>query len=336
MNIKSDIQALIPLIPVIKNDRNYWFVRTDGGNYYDDFVNGNFIAIGYNEISLADINIVQKGGQENLDVLSDRIKKVYPDELRPGHIASQLERFTYKIKKGDVVIIPSESSTILHFGEVVSTPVYIDTIGHCDYTKRKRVKWLKSKPKRELEAELYKLIFTHQTVSDANEYADFIDRTLHKIYIKGEYASLVIPVKTKDKVKTNDFYDFGSLFSLSSEFCKEEGIDDGVEYNIQSKVQSPGALVITTLSVLGVMAIGLILNGIAGGGFTFKFSRSEKETKAETSAKTDGLIEKVRVALNSKANRRAKAEIVKEAMKNMKIDSPEELVKILNKFDEKQ
>jgi restriction system protein len=334
MSLSKDIAELAKYIPVIAAKRNYWFVRTDGGNYYEDFVNGNFIAIGYNEVSLADISIVRKGEQGGLDALSDRIRQVYPDELRPGHIASQLERFAYKIKKGDIVIIPSENSTILHFGEVVSTPVYIDNIGHCDYTKRKQIKWLKNKPKVELQAELYKLIFTHQTVSDANEYADLIDRTLHKIYIKGDYASLVIPVRTKEKVKTTDFYDFGTIFSLSSEFCKDEGIDTDVEYNIQSKVQSPGELVITTLSILGVISIGLILNAIAGGGFSFKFSSTEKETKAETSAKTDGIIEKVRVALNSKANRKAKAEITKEAMKNMKINSPDELVKILDKFDE--
>jgi len=42
------------LIKFLKKDVNYWLVRTTGGAYYDHFVNKNFIAIGWNEIS--DVN----------------------------------------------------------------------------------------------------------------------------------------------------------------------------------------------------------------------------------------------------------------------------------------
>lgn len=35
-------------IPIIPEDRRYWLVRTKGGEYYRDFFEGNYIAIGYN------------------------------------------------------------------------------------------------------------------------------------------------------------------------------------------------------------------------------------------------------------------------------------------------
>lgn len=30
----------------VDSKRNYWFVRTDGGNYFDAYVSGNYIGLG--------------------------------------------------------------------------------------------------------------------------------------------------------------------------------------------------------------------------------------------------------------------------------------------------
>ena len=44
------LEELLALIPRIDPNRHYWFVRTQGGEYYADFVKGGYIAIGYDEI----------------------------------------------------------------------------------------------------------------------------------------------------------------------------------------------------------------------------------------------------------------------------------------------
>lgn len=36
-------------------DRGYWFVRTNGGLFYDEYKNENFIAVGYNNIVSIDL-----------------------------------------------------------------------------------------------------------------------------------------------------------------------------------------------------------------------------------------------------------------------------------------
>jgi hypothetical protein len=32
-------------VPKINPDRNYWLVRTNAGNYYEDFLNNSYIAL---------------------------------------------------------------------------------------------------------------------------------------------------------------------------------------------------------------------------------------------------------------------------------------------------
>ena len=41
------LEQIINNIPVINEDQNYWFIRTDGGDNYDVFRDNNFVAIGW-------------------------------------------------------------------------------------------------------------------------------------------------------------------------------------------------------------------------------------------------------------------------------------------------
>jgi len=52
------------------------------------------------------------------------VAKSYKDEVRPNHAAGQLIKFTFGIKRGDIVLIPSFSSNAISFGEVTKTDPY--------------------------------------------------------------------------------------------------------------------------------------------------------------------------------------------------------------------
>jgi|GEM_PF-4710568 hypothetical protein len=39
----------------LEPEKEYWFVRTDSGTYYDTFKENNFIALGWNNITVRDI-----------------------------------------------------------------------------------------------------------------------------------------------------------------------------------------------------------------------------------------------------------------------------------------
>jgi hypothetical protein len=42
----SEIEKIISILTEIKSNRSYWFVRTQGGDYYEYFQRGSYIAIG--------------------------------------------------------------------------------------------------------------------------------------------------------------------------------------------------------------------------------------------------------------------------------------------------
>lgn len=336
MELIPTLNAYAKQIPVIDSNRNYWLVRTGSGEYYQNFIDGKYIALSYDEIRLSVIKaLLSKKGGRGSEALSKIIKKTYLDEKRPGYVVSQLQRFVFEIKKGDIVIIPSKNSTHLYFGEVLDSNAYeLQEKDDCPFLKRKKVKWIKHIQKRNIEAELYKLIFSHIAISNANNYAIYIDRILHDLYTKGNKTHLVIDVKTKNKINVDTFYDFGELFRIVEDICQEEKIVIK-DFNIKSKVQSPGYFEITAITAIGALTIGLILVAIAGGGFKFKasFTKEKKELNAEF--KTDGILEKIRFALNSKSRRKERAKIVESAIKKMKIESPEDLVKIIDKMNDK-
>lgn len=329
------LDSILDEVPTIKSDRKYWFVRTNGGEYYDSFIKGGYIAIGYNEISLSAIQVAKNNDSAGIENLTLKIKETYKEEeSRPGHVASQLVRFAYQIKKGDIVLIPNENSHTIHFGEIASTPTDIVRAPNdkCPYQKRKRVKWIKSVRRNKLDADFYKLMFSHQTITDASDYAGFIDRTLNSLFIKGDETHLVLDVNTTDEINAKSLFSFGNALNLTEELCSDESIDNP-DFNVKLNVQSPGTIEITAVVALGVIALGLILVTISGGGLTFKYKTADK-TDINATLKTDGIIEKMRNYLNSKSARKSKADILKKSLEDLKLTNPDDLINILKELSD--
>jgi len=100
-----ELERIEAHITKIDSNRDYWFVRTQSGRYYEDFVNFAYIAIGYDAVNLKDIQAAYKDDKKK-GFLAETIEKKYPEETRPNYIGNQLIDFAYNIKKGDVVVIP--------------------------------------------------------------------------------------------------------------------------------------------------------------------------------------------------------------------------------------
>jgi hypothetical protein len=327
------LSQLLELLPRVKTDRNYWLIRTNRGEFYESFKSGNYVAIGYNEITLEDIQISQTGDAVGFRILSERISEVYEDEFRPGFVASQLMKFTYEIKKGDIVMIPSHSSHEISFGEVTQTATYLSTpINESDspFQKRKKVRWLSTERRYDLDPNLFSLMYVHQTIVDAGDYSEYIDKEVSSFYIKGSKANVVLRVEATGEIKAKDLFEMGTLFlELVEEFCKEENIEYREEdVNVKLNVQSPGDVLLSGTNIAAIVIIGLIFITIAGGGFSF---RLRNEVKAEI--KTDGIIEKMRKFLNSKSNRKAKKELLEKHASNLQITNPEDLLNLLKELD---
>lgn len=106
-----DISEFLEGCPSIPDDTNYWFIRTDGGKLHYDFKGSNRVGVAYSEISISDLDINPEDKAE-VDKLKKKIESKYPDHGRPSLIYTQLARFKFEVKKGDIVLIPSKNTKL--------------------------------------------------------------------------------------------------------------------------------------------------------------------------------------------------------------------------------
>jgi hypothetical protein len=323
-----NINEIIDSLTVFNNTRNYWFIRTQAGDFYKTFIENSYIAIGYDSINLSSIKNAtsDKRGKKQL---AEIIKKKFPDESRPGYIGNQLIDFSYNIKKGDIVIIPSASSAQISIGEVIETPVFElkDSLGitDCPFLKRKKIKWLRQNLTfKQIDSNLISIKYSQRTVTKIKEdFYPYIDRIISPIYIKNDNAHLAINVQRHDNFPAYDvFKTWIELLDLTEEFGKEENLKiEKEDINLKINVQSPGTIEFITYSVIGVIVLATLVTALIGAEyesnsrpFRFKF-------------KSDGLIKKISDFLDKKKDREFKEKLTNKLIE-MEIKS-EELIEIL-------
>ncbi len=256
-----EIERFEYLVPTINTSRQYWFIRTNGGEYYDDFFKGGFVAIGFDKVLLYDL-VQARNTAQGLEQITASIRKNYPDHTRPQASAKMLIRFIDDIKKGDIIVIPSEGSRHVAFGEVLESTTYLKNeskdIDSCPFEKRKKVKWLKSISRYKLNPNLYQLFFSHHALTGANQYADYIDKTLNSFFVKLGKAHLVLDVTTREGIPARDLFSMGtSLLNLVENYGEEHQEDLSVDdIEIKTNLESPGTVELISQSVLGLMVIG--------------------------------------------------------------------------------
>jgi hypothetical protein len=332
-----NIQEIINSLTVINEKRKYWFIRTQGGKYYDEFVLNKYVAIGYNEIQISDLAKSNTGNNVGKDILAEVIRKIYPDEKRPNYIGTQLLDFAYNIKKGDVIIIPSNSSDRVSIGEVAETPIFqanIENINdkQCPFEKRKKINWVKiDLPYDSLDPQLLYLKYIHRSITMIDEYtAGFIDRMITPIFIKEKDAHLSIDIRQVEPIKAYDLFEtWISLFQLTEEIGKEEGLDVKKEdFDTKINVQSPGTIEFISYSITGIVILSTLVAALIGADVDVKSKLINFKIKSE------GLIKVITNYLNNKTDRKLRETII-DKINKMDID-PKELVKILQQVSNKK
>jgi restriction system protein len=329
------LEEILSRLPTINSNRRYWFFRTNGGEYYGSFLKRNYIAINYNKVSVFEIASANVDNSISIDILSAIVTKAYKDkEKRPNYVASQLLKFAYELKRGDIVLIPSSSSHEISFGEIADRAIYVsDPEGedNCPYTKRRKVKWLKTIRRDDLDPNLYKLMFSHHAITEGSYYGEYIDRITNSFYIKENKANVILEVQSVDEIKAKDLFGFGSeTLELVDDFCAEEGIAvDTNGFSVKLDLQSPGFILFSGADMGGIITLGLIVVAICGGGFSFKMG----DQKVTAALKSDGLIEKIRKFLDTNRKAKIKKDLLENQAKDMKIKDPDDLRKIFKDLD---
>ncbi|ADB41288.1 restriction endonuclease [Spirosoma linguale] len=295
MNV-DDFNPLIGSAIHVDPKRRYWLVRTEGGDLYDHFRHDSLIAIGFNQISLESIDeSIKRGGDKPVNFLAEIIRAKMPDYRLPRYAAGQLLRFVKEIKRNDIVLIPSFGSQKITIGEVLETPITIDNDAYnviqpkdgpmvSNYTKRRKIKWLKEVSRNRLDPVLYKLLYSHHIVSEATPYANPIDNLLNDFYVKGKETHIVLEVTTKHDIAARTLFDMGSsLLDLVDQFCKDNelGIDTS-DVDIKLSLRSPGKIELTTKKAGIAALLGIIIVGIVGGGFNMYSGQSDPGVSEQT------------------------------------------------------
>lgn len=285
----KDIEVLKNLgVDVIPTNRNYWFVRTQNGTYYDDFLNENFIGIEWDKI--CDLDFLKRSNEDDIRV---EVVKHYPKSKRPGYPAGQIDRFVNQMKKGDIVLVPSKSSLWISFGEILENDIYIDD-EDTEYDlsdiiddifeqvetndekpvlkKRRKIKWFKQVKRYELDPYLYDIIHSHSAIVDVNKYSNYIDRTLSNFYIKGDEAFYTIRVNKKNNIPYKDTLSLLNNNLRVVDFINKYTPDfhiDSDELVLKINIQSKGPIQVKG-KIFTILMVGLAISFLCGSDMDFE------------------------------------------------------------------
>ena len=291
-------------IPIINDNRQTWFIRTESGSYYDDFRLNEFVAIGWDNIPAA---MVQDNKKTEAD-LRDEIVSYYPDSKRPGLIYGQLDSFYNKMRKGDWIVIPSEGTKKITIGvlEDVVKPEeefsrkVTENIKICPYSHIRRAKW-RAEISSSYDIYLNKSLRAQQTISNISDIAPLVFRHLYPAYITDEDVHVTFQKTTDSALSAKGNMELiSSIIGIADEVADLYGVnkfDDDIK--LKTAVGSPGIIeVIMPLRSVAPVVVGSILSWLLVGSFNGK------------TGKTTGLatiFEIVNTALNDHQERKLKA-----------------------------
>lgn len=276
------LEKVVASIEVLDANSNYWFVRTDGGQYFSSFFQNNFIGIGWNEITLADLKRPEYEVKTKIARVYKLDSKVRADRAKVTDIYNKIVRFT-TLRKNDVVVIPSENSEYLSFGVIDDQAPFEVTKTHfdCPYLKRRKIKWINNEPRlfSTVDDAFYKIRKSRHAISIIDEYADFVDSAMYSVYKKEDTSHFVVNVKKQGEINWKELgQTLVDMHTLMAEINTTFKLDEDIaNSSIQIALQSPG------LFNLCQKGIALILLATALGASSCSevknnLSRQDKDT----------------------------------------------------------
>lgn len=336
----SSFEGFADEIKMIKSDTHYWLVRCMGGDFFSEYTSRGYIAIGYNEVSLAEIKHAtsynEKAGEQlKLMIEAKEMKKVEPDDdINPQYASTQLLKFYRDINIGDIIVIPGKNSDFVAIAKIESD-VYEEKkvaqlTGVCNFIKRRKIKVLRTLFRSKLNPKMLLMFNSRHIISNADNYAEFIDNCVSDFYQKDDTTFLVLRVRQEESLRGIDFGLVPELISLLKDYSEENNLNLDPVNDIKAKmcVQSPGDILMFATSWEGITIIGLFLVVLAGGEVYCNKTEGFK-FKAGT------IFSSISEFLDRRRDRKFIA-AMQDKLKGMKIETPEDLTKIMEEFNKKR
>ena len=329
----ENITYLNDYVHTVAHTNSYWMVRTMGGDFFDEFVDNHYIAIGYNEVQLPAISGINLNDHVAVRQLRDRVHELFPEAARPGHIVAQLLRFCKGIDIGDIVVLPGYSSYRLAICKVVGEPYEVTvTTGVCPFQKRLPVEVLRITDRTKLSPKAQQMFTSRHPISDITEYANYIDSGVLDFYNKGEDTHLLLKVNTESDVTVDQYACLFDFLRLAVQYCVENGMAAcESDVIIKTQMESPGFVHYISKNKNILFAVGLLVLLVNGGGLKSDYF----------DLSTPGIIKSCSDFLDRKTDRELR-ESMKEKLDSLGTDTPEdfqkaviELLKVQNETREK-
>ena len=260
-NKTMNIEEILNRVDNVKPESNYWFVRTDYGKYFDEFVENRYIAIGWDFLSLFELK------NKNEDYIRTKIIKeekinvsTFGGKVKVSTIYNKISTFI-SLKKDDVVVIPSKNSDELAFGRIVDDYAYEDENAK-EFRKRHKVEWFALKSMRDLNPIFFKVKSNQHTISNITDYAPHIDRVMGRLFKKNDKTHFVLNIESPEDIKYDDLEILmRNIKTLVGNINDKFGFNDNLdEFYVKISLQSKGSLeLIKTGKALTILAFILSL-----------------------------------------------------------------------------
>ncbi|MEH6536639.1 MAG: hypothetical protein V7719_09615 [Psychroserpens sp.] len=327
--MEFDIEKSIEKVRVVDENRRYWFIRTYGGATYTDFIEHNYVGIGFNDVPQKYIENCKGRNDSDIKNLREYIESKY--SYRNGTTSkwiNQLIDFQHTIKEGDIVVIPDRNSDQFTVG-VVESDVYVVEdnrafLHNKNYEpypeKRRKIKWQRNiigSDTRELKG----LTNSRQAISRADNYADIIEGFVSSVYIREDQMHLVLKINQHEDINAFDLNDMLSgVTYFYNEFCKEYGIPENRDLTIKIQVQSEGNARVKGYFKKGIFGVMIITALTANGEFTMDPATGEFSFKTGDGI-VSSILEPITDFLNAKQERTIKFIEYQKSSKNLELNS---------------
>ena len=342
----SNLLSLLK-IPSVSEGIHYWIIRTNGGDYYEDFTLHEYISISWDYVSLSILYTKDDDEIKRLIEVYEKMSTTPEDSddesdgTTKGKITAilnKINRFVFEIDKGDIFLIPSKNSDRIAIAEVVGdvyeTENYVESylqanptteIIPCPYRKRRKIKILKTITKGQMDIYLARGFNSQHALSCMDEYAPYINRTIYGIYSRGDELHTTLHAGHPNGLTLKELVEFSTLLektaSSIAQQCEIPFNPSQVE--VKLNIHSPGLIeLIGSLSGAGIVLSLLIfaVNNLINGG---KLSISYK--KDDQTGKTDFSVTSESPGISGNAQKN----------KRIELKEKEELLELVNKLDVK-
>lgn len=240
-------------IPHIGLACNVWMMRTKQGAFFNQFLKEEFIAIGWNAITLKNLT------QMSFDNLKKIIEIKYPSETQYGSPVNKCNRFATELKENDLVMIVGDREVAfasvgeyyedandhytvrreLEVNSQVEEGMHKQIDIDCPYRKRRKITVIRKVTYDALDPNLYAgMISNRHSLSNLEEYKGFVFAATYDSYYYQDKLHMVFHIEKLGRIRSVDLSGFIYYATQLLTYKEERFIE------ARASINSPGDILL--------------------------------------------------------------------------------------------